>query len=205
MALIAITNTKSYQFKIDTDASDRDNTYSKFNFAASETKYIDESDINPYGGENVETKGLPNALASGALTVTATDIDSLTILPVKNYLAGGLGQKYYYAGEGLTAKYIVILDTATGKAVYDSALGATANLGVVRLAGILNDYVRIQVSGTATVTAGETLAEGDLVAGFTDGTAKKVTDKGDYYLGEVTTGNTVGNDVIITINPGVIA
>lgn len=205
MALIALTNTLGYIFKIDTDAGDRDNTYSKFSFAANETKYIDESDINPYGGENVETKGLPNALAAGTLTVTPTDIDSLTILPVKNYLAGGLGQKYYYAGEGLTAKYIVILDTTTGKVAYDSALGATANLGVVQLAANLNDYVRIQVSGSATATAGETLVAGDYVAGETDGTVKKVTDKGKYYLGVVTTGNTVGNDVVIAINPGVIS
>ena len=205
MALLAITNTLDYAFKIDADVSERDNTYTKFSFAAAETKYIDEADINPFAGESVMAKGLPNALGAGTLTVTEADIDDLTILPVKNFIASGLGIKYYYAGGSVTNKYIVVIDTTTGKVGYDSALGATTQLGVLRKDAVLNDYVRVKTSGSATVVAGETLVVGDYVAGYTDGTAKKVTATGKYYVGVVTTGATVGGDAVITVAPGVIS
>lgn len=205
MALIALVNSTAYPYKVDADLGDRDNTYTQFSFAASETKYIDEADINPYMGGSVLGRGLPNSLASGKLTVTEANIDNLTRVEVKNYVASGLGIHYYYSLSTTTNKYIVTLDTDNGKLTYDTALGLNPNLGVARQDGTADQYIRVMTSGTATVVAGETLVAGDKVAGFTDGTAKKVTAVGKYYVGTVTVGNTVGLDCTITVAPGIIA
>lgn len=204
MALIAFTNTAANLYKVDVDTGERENTYAKFNFTASQVLYIDEADINPYAGDNVMAKGLVNGLKSGGLTITESALDDLTRLDVKNFLASGLGIHYYYVNSTVTNKYIVKLGT-NGKIAYDSALGASANLGVARQDGTADQYVRVLTDGTATVVAGETLVAGDKVAGFTDGTAKKVTDVGKYYVGIVTVGNTVGLDATITVAPGVIS
>lgn len=205
MALLTFTNPSiTNTVVIDVDAGDRDDRVSKFRIAPSGTAIIDEADVNPYIGEGTECNSLPASLTAGILTVTEANIDNYTDLTKKNFIAGGLGLKYYYAGGSLTNTYIVVQSTSTGKVGYDGTLGSRPNLGVVRKDATADEYVRVKTSGTASITAKGVLTSGCYVAGDTDGKGTKVTAKGKYYVGTALSDATANQVISITIAPGVI-
>lgn len=204
MALLKFTNPSSTAtVVIDVDSGDRDDRYSKFRIAPSGTICIDEADVNPYIGEGAECNSIPYSLKSGILTVTESDIDNITDLTKKNFIASGLGIKYFYASTSVVAKNVCVLDS-NGKLAFDATAGNSVNLGVVRKDSSTGEYVRTYVDAVATVVAGETITAGDKVAGSSNGSVKKVDKVGQYYVGTALASATIGQQFSITVAPGKI-
>lgn len=205
MALLKFTNPSTTNtVVIDVDSGDRDDRYSKYRVAPLGVANVDEADVNPYIGEGADCNSLPASLAGGLLTVTEAHIDNITDLTKKNFIAGGLGLKYFYSAQGVVTGDVVVFDT-DGKLVYDATYGNSVNAGVVRKDSSTGEYVRTKVSGTASVVAGETITVGDKVAGFSTGVVKKVTASGKHYVGIALESKTVSQALSITVAPGVIA
>jgi len=199
MATIKMTNPSDEKtVYIDNDAGDRENRYAIAVFSPSETKSIDEADIP-------STSSFADALKSGDLELDAeTDIDSLSSVSVKNFLAGGLYQKYFYAGEALAENRIVHLDTTEGKIMYPSAIGELP-VGVTAQDATLGEYIRVQNAGTLTIESAGTIAVGDKVVGDSTGRGLASTTVGHYYIGECTVGGGTGENINVTMSYPVIA
>jgi len=205
MALLKFTNPSTTNtVVIDVDSGDRDDRYSKYRVEPSGVLNVDEADVNPYIGEGAECNSLPASLAGGILTVTEAHLDNITDLTKKNFIAGGLGLKYFYSAQGVVTGNAVVFD-ADGKLVYDATYGNSVNAGVIRKDSSTGEYVRTKVSGTASVVAGATVTVGDKVAGFSTGVVKTVTASSKHYVGIAVESKTVGQALSITVAPGVIA
>ncbi len=189
---------------IDTDSGDRVNRYGKFKFSPSETKSVDEADINP---ALESCSAFADALTSGQLALIAeTDMDSLSMLDVKNFLASGLGEKYYYQGNDVSANRILALDSTAGTAGFMTAIGQEP-LGVTATAMTTADYKRLHIltGKTVTVHSAGTIATDDYVGGDSTGRGLKVSTSGKYYIGKCVTGGGTGANITVKIGIGKIA
>lgn len=188
---------------IDVDPNDRANRYASFKLEPSETKSIDESDINP---ALATCSAFADGLEGGIIEVIAeTDIDSLTMLEVKNFLASGLGQKYYYSSSISSADRIFALDSTAGTAGFMTAIGQEP-LGVLQTSSTVGSYNRIatKTGKVVTVNSAGTVTAGDYVGGDVTGRALTVSTSGQYYLGTAVTGGTTGADITVEIGIGSI-
>ncbi len=138
---------------------------------------IDEGDIDP-----IVHQGLADALRSGQATIIESDLDSLTSLEVKNFLAKGLDLDYKACGASVSNGNAVGLDTTAGTISKVSANG-NQPYGVVHQDGTTGQYIRVKVAGNVTAVAGANIVPGDKLEARTDGKVYPVTTAGHWYLG----------------------
>lgn len=205
MALIIFTNpSTTKKVYIDVDKSDRDNSYAQYTILPSGTQPIDEADIDI---TNDKCNALALALKNGDLTITANDLDNLTVLAVKNFLALGLGMHYYYSAGAHAVARILTQSLTTGKVAYPAA-NTDELLGVSQqLASAGDEYKKVYtVAGTSvTVDVGASnIAIGDKIGADTDGKAIPVTTAGYKYLGIATAAALAGATITFVINKGTV-
>jgi len=169
--LILVNASSTADVYLDSDRGDRENTYAQWVIEGGATLAIDEADIRvPFD------RTIPQSLKEGIVTTTESALDALTRLDVKNFVAEGLGLKYYNTNSVLLkANRAVYATPATGFIAYPSASGGAVT-GIVRQdATGSTTYVRVQTSGTTTVELGGTVAEGDYLMSDTTGRAITAT------------------------------
>jgi hypothetical protein len=200
MALIKFTNPSTENtLHIDCDLGDRFNRYSaKWVFAASETKSIDEANIDPSTDQP-----LADALRSGQLTIVESDLDNLTGLHVKDFLASGLDVGYYTGAASLTSGRLVAYDTTAGTINYVATLG-DAILGIANQDGTLNVETRVKTSGSFTGSAGGAITKGSYLISDTTGRLVVSTVNGKHSVGIAPSDQTTGGSVVFVYNPYVI-
>lgn len=196
MALIQMTNTSDVDtLHIDIDKGDRYNRYSaKWVFAPSEVKSIDEADV-----EVGVDQPLVDALLSGQLSITETDLDSLTELEVKQFLAAGVKNKYYTAGEDLVADRLVAYDSTNGTIGYPAASG-DETVGVLQADATSGEYKRVKF-GSVTGYAGGSITSGDKITTDTTGRLITTVTDGDIYVSTATADYTTGQAITFVFNP----
>ena len=200
MANIQLTNPSTEEtLYIDVDKGDRFNTYAKWVFDPSESKSIDEDEID------INTDfALQDALTSGNLTVAEADLEDLTYTDKKNFLGSGIGVSYKFAGEDITINTIVALDSTNNTIGYVVAEG-DAIFGVARATGTTGQSIRVMTSGTATVVLREDVSEDDYLVSDTTGGAVASTTVGEYAIGQASADGTTDSEQDITVSLSVIA
>lgn len=200
MANIVFTNEDAYaQLDIYKDQGNGGNRYVDFSIPKDSTLSIDEGDISP-----VFHKDLQNALKSGQATIDLDELDALTSLEVKGFLAKGLDLDYKLSKTALSEGNVVALETSTNK-VKKVAVEGDQPFGVMYEDATSADlYVKVKFAGEVTAVADGTIKVGDKLIATTAGKIKASTSIGKYYLG--VSGSDVGNGESITfqITPGVI-
>lgn len=157
---------------------------------------IDEGDIDP-----INHQGLQDALRSGQATIIESDLDSLTSLEVKNFLAKGLGLDYKACGAPVSNGNVVGLDT-TANTISKVVANGNQPFGVTRQDGTTTQYIRIKIAGNVTAVTGANIATGDKLETYTDGKVYPATTKGHWYLGIAAGAITIGNSITFKINIG---
>ena len=169
--------------------------HAKWTFNYNTVKSIDEGEIDV-----TTDQPLLDAVTDGKLLMTITDVDSLSDLGVKNFLASSMGFEYKVASGTNTAKLVVKLDDTTGQTAYVAAAGDQP-FGVVAATVTTGNPVRIKTKpfSTVTVTCNGAVAVGDLVRARTDGKCETTTTKGDWVLGTALTAGT-NTDISVQID-----
>lgn len=205
MALLIVTNPSlTNDVDIYEDKGERYNNVIQYHIVKNSTYPIDEADITTL---NNLGNTLAVAIKEGQLTITANDLDSLTVLAVKNFLAYGIGAHYYYAAGAYAVARILTQSLTTGKVTYPAA-NTDELLGVSQqLASALDDYKKVYtVPGTSvTVDVGASnIAIGDKIGADTDGKAVPVTTVGHKYLGIAEVAAVAGATITFDINKGTV-
>jgi len=193
--LILVNSSSSIVRNLDSDRGDRENTYAQWTIAGGGTLAIDEAEIRvPFD------KSIPQALKDGQVTTTESALDALTRLDVKNFVAEGLGLKYYNTNSVLLkANRAVYATPETGFIAYPSADGGTVT-GIVRQdATGSTTYVRVQTSGSVTVELGGTVAQGDYLMSDTTGRAIVATS-GKKAFGVAPSAGAVNDTKTVTLS-----
>ena len=195
MGSIQVTNSSSENtLYIDVDKGDRFNSLAKWVFTPSEVKSIGEEDI--VVGEDF---ALPNSLRSGQATVTESDIDSLSSLDKKNFLASGLDIVYKVTSQAVTNKKVMNHDTTNNTVGFPTVAGSRP-LGISRQDGTSGATIRVKKAGTATVVCGGTVASGDNLISDTTGRVTASTTVGKWMVGTAPSDGTTGQELSITVD-----
>lgn len=195
MGSIQLTNSSSEaKLLLDVDKGDRFNREAKWVFDPSEVKSIGEEEISVS-----EDFSLPDALRSGMATVTESDIDSLTDLSVKNFIAGGLDIVYKATGEAVTNKKIMELDSTNNTVGFPTALGSKP-LGGSRMDGTTGAVIRVKTAGNITVVCGGTVSADDKLVGDTTGRVVASTVAGKWQIGVAPSDGTTGQELTVAID-----
>ena len=167
----------------------------KWTFAPGEVKKIDEGEINI-----TTDNALLEAVKAGQLSISMTDVDSVTDLGVQNFLAGAVGQTYKLSSGSNTEGDIVAL-TSTSESAGKVAANGDQPFGVAAQSKTNGQKMRVINQGgfTATITATGTIAKGDWIKANTDGTGSKASI-GDWVIGQATEAATNGTTFDITID-----
>lgn len=184
---------------IDIDAGDRFNTYTKWSFSPSEVKAIDTGLINP-----VTDQPLVNALKSQQLTIVTSELDSITNIPIKNFIGFGIGVQYCIAADNIAAKKLVSYSAQTATIDYPTANGKPV-IGATVADSTGGAVVRVVTSGSVTVTAGADVKKGDTLIASTTGSVVSSQVLGLTTVGVATADCTSGGDVTFVFNPGIIS
>ena len=183
---------------IDIDAGDRFNTYTKWSFSPSEVKAIDTGLINP-----VTDQPLVNALKSQQLTIVTSELDSITNIPIKNFIGSGIGVQYCIAADNIAAKKLVSYSAQTATIDYPTANGKPV-IGATVADSTGGETVRIVKSGIITVIAGSDIKKGDTLITNAFGSVISSHDIGLTQVGVSTADYTTGEDVTFVFSPEVI-
>lgn len=194
MGSIQVTNATGAKLFIDVDAGERTNRYAKWVFNAGEVKSIGEEEI-VVGVD----QALPDALRSGQATVTESDIDSLSSLPVKDFLASGLDIGYKVSNGALLNKRIVMLDSTNNKVQYVTAQGVKP-YGGLRQDSTNGVNARVKTAGTITVECGGTVTSGAYLVSDTTGRAVASTTTGDWIIALAGSDGTTNQQISVTVN-----
>jgi len=184
---------------VESDPSDRHSRVVIYDFAPGETKYIDEINLMPA----LDTfEQFQSALRGGILTIIEADLDKLSTIEYAQFLAEGLGVKYFYTTN----------DILTGKAVgYDEQNGTLQLLdadgdkpvGILRQAAVKYVYTRVKTEGLTSAVAGADIKMGDTLIAKTDGTVIATTDQvnqNKYMIGVANNDALIGELVTFIID-----
>jgi len=195
MANIQVTNASSENtLFIDVDKGDRFNRLAKWVFNPSEVKSIGEDTI-----DDSADFALPDALRSGQATVTEADMDSLTSLDKKNFLASGLDIAYHVTSQAVTNKKLMQFDSTNNKVGFPTVAG-NKPLGVSRQDGTSGATIRVKKAGTVTVVCGGTVTSGAKLIGDTTGRVTASTTAGLWQIGKAPSDGTTGQELSVSVD-----
>lgn len=200
MANIKFTNVNTVaKLHIYKNGGNGGNRYVEWEIDPSAAYAIDEGDINPE-----EHQDLQNALLSGQATIDLTELDALTDLGVKNFIAKGLNLDYKLSHEALNDKDVVALDTTTNKVKYVAANGDLAYGVMYEDATSADLYKKLYITGEVTAVADGAIAIGSKLIATTAGKVKASTTSGLHYIGVAQVAAGDGEDITFQITHGTI-
>lgn len=153
------------------DPSDRVGRVVIASFAPGETKYIDEINLMPA----LDTYEQFQLALKGKLTITESDLDNLSAIEYAQFLAEGLGVKYFYSTNNINSGKAVAYDEENGTVKLVSANGDKP-VGILNASALNGHYVRVKVSGLTTALLSSDVSVGDSLLVKTDGSVYAATN-----------------------------